>query len=578
MSGLPHNVPSVSLSDSQVLHIFGLQGATVNGHVNGHTLVPSSGGIFIPDIDDVALLRARLWEGGFRPIAVYNSNVGPTDDAKGKAPKGKEWQIRARKDPPEAAIRQPELDALNTGILCDGLRVIDIDIDNPTLAEAVKSKALGRWGECPIRTRDNANGRCALLYRAAEGAPEKRSIAGRLGKVEALGHGQQFVAFGVHPTGAELKWIYEAPGDIELGDLTAISEDEITSFLQDCAEIIGAEAPKEHRAGGWRDFLNSGTSVHGLHAEARRLMEALFKIPNIGPGTNWDEWNKVGMALWAATSGSEAGRAMFHTWSEQHPSYSAKTTNERWDHYRSSPATKKGAGSIFHLATEAEKVRAAESESETETTAEWPEPLDFLAADDLTGAPELRPEHLPAAIAPFVFDTATRMGVDPAAVALSALVSLASVVSDDWQIQPKVHDTTWTEAPRIWGAIVGDPSMRKSPVITTVTKPIDRMEAEARKLHADDMRRYKAEMKHWKDNGSNPETEPKRPRLPRYLVEGTTVEALTEVLRDDSDATQCAPAGKVLVRQDEMAGWIASFDCYRAGGRGGGDRSAYTPL
>ena len=91
---------------------------------------------------------------------------------------------------------------------------------------------------------------------------------------------------------------------------------------------------------------------------------------------------------------------------------------------------------------------------------EWSEPLDFLADGDITGAPELRAEHLPEAIVPFVFDTAARMGVDPAAVALAALVALASVM-DDNGIQPKQDDTTWTENPRIWGAIVGDPSMLK---------------------------------------------------------------------------------------------------------------------
>jgi hypothetical protein len=42
---------------------------------------------------------------------------------------------------------------------------------------------------------------------------------------------------------------------------------------------------------------------------------------------------------------------------------------------------------------------------------EWPEPLDFLADGSMTGAPELQPDHLPEAIAPFVFDTAARYRV-----------------------------------------------------------------------------------------------------------------------------------------------------------------------
>ena len=209
---------------------------------------------------------------------------------------------------------------------------------------------------------------------------------------------------------------------------------------------------------------------------------------------------------------------------------------------------------------------------------EWPEPLDFLADGDMTGAPELRPEHLPDAIVPFVFDNAVRMGVDPAAVALAALVSLASVMDDEWCIQPKQNDTTWTESPRIWGAIVGDPSMLKTPILKITTAPIDKMEAQARDRYNDDMRRYRCEMKAWKDAGSHSEDEPKHPRLDRWLVEGATTEAISEVLRDDCKATQRAPAGKVLIRQDEMSEWIAGFDRYRSGGKGGSDRGAYLRL
>ena len=192
--------------------------------------------------------------------------------------------------------------------------------------------------------------------------------------------------------------------------------------------------------------------------------------------------------------------------------------------------------------------------------------------------PELREEHLPAALYPFVADMAVRMGVDPASVALASLVSIASVVNDAWQLQPKQRDDDWTEAPRLWGAIVGDPSILKSPVIRACTKPLDVLDAEARQRHASDMRQYEKDMAAWKKAGSEPDQEPRAPLLDRYIVEGTTMEALSEVLRSDGDAKQRAPAAKVLVRQDEMAEWIAGFDRYRAGGRGGADRGAYLRL
>jgi hypothetical protein len=53
---------------------------------------------------------------------------------------------------------------------------------------------------------------------------------------------------------------------------------------------------------------------------------------------------------------------------------------------------------------------------------------------------------------------------------------------------------------------------------------------------------------------------------------------MTETLRDDEDARMRAPARKVLVRQDELSGWLGDMDRYKAGGRGGGDRAMYLRL
>lgn len=220
----------------------------------------------------------------------------------------------------------------------------------------------------------------------------------------------------------------------------------------------------------------------------------------------------------------------------------------------------------------------AELDKEQGAASEWPNPVDFLSDDLLTGAPKLRPAHLPEALNGFVFDTATRMGVDPAAVALAALVTCASAAHEGWRIQPKRYDETWTEAARLWGAIVGDPSILKTPVIAACTRPIEKLETQARKQHAEAMHRYKSDCKALKESGGDPATLGPEPRCARYLVEGTTIEALSEVLRDDAQSHHHVPTGRVLVRQDEMSEWIAGFDKYRAGGKGGGDRGAYLRL
>jgi hypothetical protein len=201
------------------------------------------------------------------------------------------------------------------------------------------------------------------------------------------------------------------------------------------------------------------------------------------------------------------------------------------------------------------------------------EPLDIFG--DMIGTPKMRADQLPDALAGFVFDAASRMGSDPAAVALASVVALSGVMTDEWRIQPKQRDYTWTEQPRLWGAILGPPSVRKTPIIAAATRPVDKLEIAARERHTADTKKYKADLQAWKTDGSDPEKEPQLPRLDRFLIENATVEAIAEVLRDDPGAKLNAPAGKILVRQDELSEFLANLDRYKAGGSGGGDRGAY---
>lgn len=128
-----------------------------------------------PDLAAVASSRARLWDCGFRPVPVYTVEAGRRagHDKPGKHPAGAGWQLAARRDPPTAALALPDRDTANTGILCDGLRVVDLDIDNATLAHRCTALAREMLGEAPTRFRANSPRRL-LVYRAAEGEPPKK--------------------------------------------------------------------------------------------------------------------------------------------------------------------------------------------------------------------------------------------------------------------------------------------------------------------------------------------------------------------------------------------------------------------
>ena len=525
---------------------------------------------------NVHSLRIRLWDdgqSGFRPVELYSYDANHKDA--GKAPMGREWPERARQNPPEAVVKLPHPLALNTGILCDGLRVIDIDVDDEDQAKRVQHLALDMFGEAPTRYRDNSP-KMALIYRASEGEPGSTSITGKRHKtgvfsqkVEILGHGRQLAAFGIHPTGAQLLWRPEAPGDVARDGLPAVTEDQIAAFLAAASPIIEATAPTSSTSTGERK-----TSQLGLVGDLFEIMRAIEIIPNGAPA-DWVEWRRVGMAIWAAADGTEVGRELWHLWSAKHPDYDQAATEALWIGFHKNPPKEIGAGTIIKMARDAQSPATAKSSTAPANTndAQPPtiEPVDFLA-DELGAAPKLESRHVPAVIWKFASDTARRMGVDPTSVALGGLVACASVASDEWAVQPKRHDTAWTENPRIWAAIVGDPSIRKSPVVSACTKPIDKLEAEARQRHADEMKKWQAAADLAKTEKKGP---PPKPRCDRFMAEGTTIEALSEILRDDEEAKFRTPAGKVLSRQDEMSEFFGALDQYKAGGKGGSDRGAY---
>jgi hypothetical protein len=295
--------------------------------------------------EEVSAIRSQLWDAGFRPVPIRNYD----DEAlefrdRGKKPLGVAWGNLARRNPPDCLDKTVAF-ALNTGILCDGLRPFDLDIDDCDLGGKCRAHILTRLGnEALLRYRRNS-GRCLLLYRATTGTPHKVSIVGKLGKIEVLGHGNQFVAQGMHNSGVSLEWFPDAPWLISRDSLPAVTEQQVLDVLTELAPLL--EAPPPKRRNGYDQEPGANPQAEGL-----RIAAALHAIPNNGPA-DWEGWNRVGMAVWAATNGSSLGFEAFNHWSARNSSYDPKATRERWAHYIGSRPTQIGAGTIFHMAAEA---------------------------------------------------------------------------------------------------------------------------------------------------------------------------------------------------------------------------------
>ena len=309
-----------------------------------------------PRLQAATAFRAEAWDAGWRPVALYSwdcPHTHLTDKDRGKRPIGKGWQDRARRDPPEAADAVPDGDALETGILCDGLRVLDLDIDDgPTVAN-VRALAVQMLGDTIVRSRDNSP-RILLPYRAAAGTPPKRTLAGSKGKIEVLGAGQQFAAHERHPSGALLRWTPGGPATTPLHTVPAITEAQLDAFLAEAATLIGAE-PEGDAAPGAADDGAHQSSAHGAAADPLDVKAALAVIPPDN-ALDWNYWNKIGLATWAATGGSEAGLMAFTAWTERITIKHDRKPRERWDHYtrHGDRPPQAGAGTLFYLAGQAQ--------------------------------------------------------------------------------------------------------------------------------------------------------------------------------------------------------------------------------
>jgi hypothetical protein len=83
-------------------------------------------------------------------------------------------------------------------------------------------------------------------------------------------------------------------------------------------------------------------------ADIASLTLAMAMIPN--DDCSWDEWNRIGMALFAAAGGSEEGFKLFDAWSQRSSKYAADATAEKWGKFEGCPPREIGAGSIFYMA------------------------------------------------------------------------------------------------------------------------------------------------------------------------------------------------------------------------------------
>ena len=231
-----------------------------------------------------------------------------------------------------------------------------LDADLSVRTAPSRRSPLRILGASICRTRKGSSKR-QIPYRAAKGSPPKLAITGKAHskqfgwKIEVLGHGQQFVAFGTHPSGADLNWYPACPASRKVSEVHEVTEEQVIAFLVACAPLIDAEppsaAPKPNGNAGPHHHQD-GAPDDGT-ADIQDVVAALDVIPNDDPA-DWDHWNNVGMAVWRTTGGSDEGFDAWLKWSAKHPEYDDAACGKRWKHYPNSPPDRTGAGKLLAMA------------------------------------------------------------------------------------------------------------------------------------------------------------------------------------------------------------------------------------
>jgi hypothetical protein len=204
--------------------------------------------------------------------------------------------------------------------------------------------------------------------------------------------------------------------------------------------------------------------------------------------------------------------------------------------------------------------------------------LDWIAARSVLAVPKTAPSGiadverrpfplsaLPRACRAMVEDGACAQGVDVAYWAVPMLGILAGCIGNSRRALVKLG---WTEPAVLWTAIVAPSGAGKSPPLRELLRPVKQSDFELHEKTEAAQERFAQRFDAWKaTNPAKRGPKPEPPPMLAHLIDDATFEAIAVRLRDN-------PRG-LLLANDELAGFLRSFDKYR---KGGGDEQRWLSI
>ena len=177
---------------------------------------------------------------------------------------------------------------------------------------------------------------------------------------------------------------------------------------------------------------------------------------------------------------------------------------------------------------------------------------------DTIGAPELPLKLLPKVIEELAFGMAYHMGADASGIAMASLTAAGAAISDKIKLKVKKNDPYWFESARLWTLLIGSPSSKKSPIITSAISPIAQLDSSL-------IREWRKKHETWAALSKEEKNSIPEPLQQRLRIEDTTVEAAQEVLKGSLDGILCV--------QDEASGWFGAMERYGGSKSSAADRA-----
>jgi P4 family phage/plasmid primase-like protien len=257
--------------------------------------------------------------------------------ARTKAPVEDTWQeIRADTRLVESWAANGYADG-NIGVLTRRNPGVDLDIFDPGFAKEM-TQVVERIVQSPLALpiRIGRAPKRLLLFCTAEPFPKVASPFfmspdGKKHRVEVLGDGQQFVAFGIHPdTGQEFSWVSSStPLNTPTDELPSLSHAQARRIVAEF--VVRADERQWKRValafkGSFNEIEDSsepsGIDMRPkLRVTADDVREALTLMDGFD---DYETWFRVGMGLHHQFAGSDEGLAIWLEWSSQWAEYKRK--------------------------------------------------------------------------------------------------------------------------------------------------------------------------------------------------------------------------------------------------------------